>query len=243
MTRMGKACSNRMASAKDFVRPDMRRASEEAARVVLDEVFRFRDELRKGDRIEANERAITETIVLHLNGRREEYCQSFVFQSESMENRASGSSPAVDIGVFWRLPGRSSTQWSRVSAIEAKRLDASLPHRRRREYVVGHEHDGRYVSCGGMERYKQGIHGSELKNTVMLLGYIQSDDALTWWKRIGNWIAELTQEPERVPAWTAEEQLKSISTKRGVSVCESVVMRAEDSIGVFHLWIDLVDWI
>ena len=195
--RMGKEFSNRMASAKGFVRPDMRRAAEEAARVVLDEIYRFRDELNERDSIEPNERAITEIIVLHLNGRGEENRPSFVFQAESMENRASGSSPAVDIGVFWRLPGRSSSHWPRVSAIEAKRLDASLPPLRSREYVVGHERGGRYVPCGGMERYKQGIHGSELQNTVMLLGYIQSDDALTWHKRIANWILELAAAPTR----------------------------------------------
>lgn len=230
-----------LGDAATFAHPDMRTASDTAIVLVLEEIRRFRSELRRQTQSSPNERALTEVLVLHLNGCQKNSGQSFVFQSESMENRSCGNSPAVDIGVFWKLPGRSSREWPRVSAIEAKRLDSSMPTERRQEYVIGHQEKDRHVPCGGMERYKNGIHGSDLKRAAMLLGYVQTDDFPTWWHRINGWIADLAKETAHVPPWAESEQLGNLEAKGGVAVSESALHRAADTLGIVHLWVDLID--
>lgn len=226
--------SKSLGDASSFDCPGLASAAAAAVRLVVEQLRVLYPDLCQESQAVSNERGLTEFATLHLNGACAFTEFSFAFQAESMEDRSRGDSPAVDIGVFWQLPGQPATRWPRVTAIEAKRLDTTLPMQRRREYVVGHG-----TVCGGMERFKKGIHGRELRHKAMLLGYVQSDDMPTWHRRINEWIISLAAEPGHKPVWNDSECLADVEFDDGVAVCESTLLRADDSLRLVHVWIDL----
>ena len=92
-----------------------------------------------------------------------------------------------------------------------------------------------------MERFKNGIHGRSVKTSVMLIGYVQTDDFMTWRTRINSWIVELSNEPAHNPPWSRDEQLSTLHIdKNSVALCDSTLFRAGDSLRVVHLWVYLV---
>ena len=154
-------------------------------------------------------------------------------QPESMEDDRRGDSPSVDIGVH-QYADDTGGESPRVTVLEGKRLDDRIDSRRQREYVVG---VGR--PCGGIERFKAGIHGRGF-TTAGMVGYVQTADFATWRSRINTWIAELTREAGRVPPWGEIEQLGELGGDGRVAACESTVTRDSGTLSLVHLWVCLV---
>ena len=194
----------------------------------------------KGE-ISASEKSLTDKLCKFLNRKAGAY--PFYFQHENVENHASGKSPQTDIGTLSRseqliIADRNYGEFDSFFSIEAKRLPTP-GHNREKEYVIGHD-----KACGGLERFKKGIHGKELKYAA-IIGYIQKEDSNHWFLKINNWIAELMiSSPE---LWKEEDKLIQDQneltglTKFASRNYRSDINGQEDFISIFHFWVNLVD--
>lgn len=161
----------------------------------------------------------------------------FFAEHESMEDETRGNSPAVDIGIHLKVED-TGIDPPLITVFEGKRLTTKLPNKRRREYVIGHEEGGRYIHCGGIERFKLAIHGGKLHHAGMI-GYLQDGSPDSWREKVNTWICGLCSQPF-VPAWSEREQLTPQKTDGRVTVYSSVVNRVGSELHLTHLWIDLV---
>jgi len=191
------------------------------------------------DEIEQNENMITQKLCIHLNRNAKQ--QPFFFHSEFMEKVASGTSPQVDIGVLSDLEkitiadkvyGEDECFFS----IEAKRLPTPGTNREK-EYVIGHNRE-----CGGIERFKKGIHGPNLTHAA-IIGYVQGETFNHWFLQINNWINELTSENGGI--WEATDCLRkvyedSISIELFSENARETKTGIRDRIRLFHFWISLI---
>jgi len=163
--------------------------------------------------------------------------ETFFAEREIMENETQGSSPAVDIGIYLNVRD-TQIDPPLITVFEGKRLTTELPKKRRREYVIGHEKDGKHIKCGGIERFKLGIHGKNL-NSAGMIGYLQNGESDTWEAKINSWIRDLCEEPFEL-AWSEHEQLNKQESDRHVTEYVSIVDRANNELHLTHLWINLV---
>jgi hypothetical protein len=162
----------------------------------------------------------------------------FFAEPESMEDETSGSSPAVDIGIYLYVAD-SAIDPPKITVFEGKRLSNSLHRKRRREYVYGHQQAEKHIACGGLERFKKTIHGRDF-NQAGMIGYMQDDAPQIWYKRINKWISELVAK-DHDPKWQPQEQLTSFKLNGRVATSSSTVYRKDENIRLTHLWIDLTD--
>ncbi|CAK8719268.1 hypothetical protein GCAAIG_08735 [Candidatus Electronema halotolerans] len=125
-----------------------------------------------------------------------------------------------------------------ITVFEGKRLSTGLGTKRRKEYVIGHEEKKKHVPCGGIERFKLGIHGSRLNHAGMI-GYIQDGNAESWRKKVNTWVCDLCAQPAE-PKWSEEEQLALKHDNGKVAEYTSIVNRSDSKLHLTHLWIDLV---
>lgn len=161
----------------------------------------------------------------------------FFADRESMEDETRGNSAAVDIGIFLKVED-TGIDPPLITVFEGKRLSSKLPSKRRREYVIGHEEDGKHVQCGGIERFKLSIHGGKLNHAGMI-GYIQDETADCWIEKVNSWICDLCSQPSD-PAWLELEKLTLQKIDGRVAKFSSIVNRLESKIYLTHLWVDLV---
>lgn len=161
----------------------------------------------------------------------------FFADRESMEDESRGDSPAADIGIYLKVDD-CGIDPPKITVFEGKRLTTKLPAKRRREYVIGHEKDGKRIHCGGIERFKLSIHAHNLNHAGMI-GYLQDGTADGWREQINSWIAELSLSWHE-PAWLTQEQLTVLVMQGRVMECSSVVCREGDALSLTHLWINLV---
>ena len=153
-----------------------------------------------------------------------------------MENPERGDSPSVDIGTLKlgeddrvidsKLAGNKS-----FFSIEAKRLPTP-GSKREKEYVIGLKNNG------GIERFKTGKHGSQLKYSGMI-GFIQENDFKYWNKKINEWIVELSRmDNESDIKWHESEILRPEHFKRTTAQLVSKHKRMDKSnIVLCHLWV------
>jgi hypothetical protein len=160
----------------------------------------------------------------------------FIVQHQSTEDLTRGGSAAPDIGIHLDTVDDAEPP-PRITVFEGKRLTSNLGPQRRREYVVGHEVKGRHIPCGGIERFKQSIHGRDLTRAGMI-GYIQEETPEYWHGQINSWISELSVQTE-IPKWSEAEQLTPVTTEGRISESASVVYRLTDELHLTHLWINL----
>ena len=85
-----------------------------------------------------------------------------------------GDSPQVDIAAISTLEegiviGAKAYEGESFFSMEAKRL-AKLGSNRLMEYLIGRPENRKYNNCGGVERFKQGIHGRKLDYGA-IIGY------------------------------------------------------------------------
>ncbi|CAK8724843.1 hypothetical protein KKHLCK_15150 [Candidatus Electrothrix laxa] len=163
--------------------------------------------------------------------------ENFLAQPESMEDETRGDSPAVDIGIYLKVDD-TGIDPPKITVFEGKRLTTKLPKKRRREYVIGHEEKGKHVPCGGIERFKLGIHGRKINHAGMI-GYLQNETAKIWHEKINSWIRELCQQPSE-PAWSKQEQLTPKKNNGQAAEYSSVVKRTDNELHMTHLWISLL---
>lgn len=123
-------------------------------------------EREHSDHLDLNEKGLTQRLVTEL-GRRPGY-RSYFFQKEDMEDEQSGKSPQVDIavqaqdGAWFEVHGVRYAGGQRFLVLEAKRLPTPGTGREK-EYLVDGKKSGNKKSGGGVERFKLGIHGADLR--------------------------------------------------------------------------------
>jgi hypothetical protein len=183
-----------------------------------------------------NEKGITNRLCKILSGHKLLY-----FHHEGMQDEETGTSPSVDIeavatiGTVFeaRLYAREET----LMAIEAKRLPTPPPTSREREYLVGSE-----KRCGGVERFKLGVHGKQ-SAAWTILGYVQQHDFKSWRDKINGWIDDLSKTGKPSGFWDATEKLEmiaeNVTTMRGRSKHKRQHDDKNDEIEVAHLWVSL----
>lgn len=160
----------------------------------------------------------------------------FFAERESMEDESHGSSPATDIGIHLKIDD-CSIDAPLITVLEGKRLTKRLGAKRRREYVIGHENDGKHIPCGGIERFKLSIHGRKFKRAGMI-GYIQEESPDYWQEQINAWVSDLSSLQE-ASKWSENEHLSQITSEGRISVSASTVCRESDQLHLTHLWVDL----
>jgi hypothetical protein len=164
----------------------------------------------------------------------------YIAQPESMEDETLGNSPAVDIGIYLKVNDIARDP-PKVTVFEGKRLSSNkLEAKRRREYVCGHEENGKHVFCGGIERFKRSIHGRDIKSKCAgMIGYMQDETFDIWFERVNSWICDLTKQ-EHDPGWVKEETLALLSKEHRIMESYSTVYRHADKLHLTHLWINLL---
>jgi hypothetical protein len=186
-----------------------------------------------------NENGLTQELVVKLNFNAKKGYYPFWFEREYLEETKRSDSPRVDIGTISSLEGGVVIESKTYDLIpffsmEAKRLD-----KRSREYLIGRFEKKKYESNGGVERFKQGIHGRNLKYGA-LIGYVQKYDFTYWHDLINSWINDLIQRKIDSPVqWFSEDNLKKVYVKSVTAKFVSINSRKNDSITLFHLWVDL----
>ena len=189
----------------------------------------------------ASEKSLTDKLCKYLNRNASTY--PFYFHHENVEDHSSGISPQTDIGILsyneqLNVEDRNYGEFDSFFSIEAKRLPTP-GQKREKEYVIGYE-----KPCGGIERFKKGIHGKNLRYAA-IIGYIQKEDTDYWFLEINNWISELIISASK--EWTDDDKLTMEQNQvDGLDKFKSTNLRfgnreSEDFISLFHFWINLTN--
>ena len=200
---------------------------------------KFSDKV-KGE-LSASEKSLTDKLCKYLNRNAGSY--PFLFHHENVENFDSGLSPQVDIGTISEyepliIGDRTYGEFDSFFSIEAKRLPTP-GQKREKEYVIGQD-----KPSGGIERFKRGIHGKNLKYSA-IIGYIQGESPNHWYLKINSWIDELIS--SSISLWRDDDKLikldvDSIRIDKFLSQnCRSEQKGKEDFICLFHFWINLIE--
>ena len=151
------------------------------------------------------ETVLTSQLIAHLNGAaRHSSWDVLQFRTEEPDTAHRGR--RIDIvaaprGVVIWIDGRRHTEFDPILPIECKRLPTPQDSDRdEREYVI---HRAR--STGGIQRFKEGHHGSG-HNVVGMIGYIQQGDGAQWRSRIVGWIDDLVTTQQ--PRWSSDDRLE-----------------------------------
>ncbi len=186
-----------------------------------------------------NENGLNQKLCILLNYYARIECCFFIFEKECMEEVERSNSPRVDFGVLV-LPVNSEFYNTQESffAMEAKRL-GQTEKVREKEYLIGREKDGKYKHCGGVERFKQSIHGKNLKYSAMI-GYVQTFDFQYWQTTINGWIDDLiTGKISSRSSWQEKDKLQSLNQTILTAKLRSENSRPKGGIILFHLWVKL----
>ncbi len=144
----------------------------------------------------------------------------------------------VDISVkpteVTEIEGYGYTKYDPFIVIEGKRLPAPSKSRER-EYVTGVD-----KISGGIQRFKEGLHGKE-HDLAIILGYLQDGEAASWCSKINLWIDDLSKSDAK--KWSNNEalidfqdsspQYRMTSTHSRIGSCRS------GSIKLLHFWVKL----
>jgi len=158
--------------------------------------------------------------------------EPFYFQAQNMTNTTNGQSPSVDIGVKTKVNISNFSIGETYFSIEAKRLP--LKREREKEYLIGHD---KY--CGGVERFKRGIHGKG-QSISAILGYVQQKNFDEWFIIINSWIDELISDPNQDIEWNENDKLQKVYIEPDTAKFISLNKRSDDSIKLYHFWLNLV---
>ncbi len=134
--------------------------------------------------------------------------------------------------------------------IEAKRLPA--PTRagqgdRSREYVVSDWNNCASPTknrTGGIERFKEGLHGGNFVRSAMI-AFVQQKDAAHWLSQVNSWITDLIIKaiPSHKASWNKDDHLIAVpcSPVVGMSDFQSTHVRADKKVPITlrHYWLHL----
>lgn len=176
----------------------------------------------------------------------------FTFYPEDPENESTtrtldfGAIPRVHFVVGSRLLGATD----RLYGLEAKRLPTHTSPinqpEREREYVVGHWNlrtsKSKRIS-GGIERFKEGLHGATLER-VGMIAFVQKHDSKHWLAEINRWISDLIQPPpleSHLTQWADSDLVHEVSAEKfGVAEhCSVHERRLLPPIRITHFWLKL----
>jgi len=184
------------------------------------------------------ETGITQELCSYFESKINEH--PFYFHHEDRTNPVSGQSPTVDFSAKTRVPFGKFRSRQTIFSIEAKRLPTPGSGREK-EYVIGHTNSkDKYITYGGIERFKKGIHGKRLSHSA-ILGYIQKEDFQYWFKQVNTWINELIIDDKQEIEWNQNDKLIRLSLNSRTAKFQSVNKRENDSITIFHYWLNLVN--
>jgi len=194
-----------------------------------------------------NEKGLTQRLVRILATNLND-TYPFTFDKEGMEDETTGKSSAVDIDVLTKEIISVSTKifnkGERYFAFEAKLL-GNTESRREKEYIIGHlNSEGKYITCGGIERFKKSIHGNGLDQCGMI-GYMLNKNFELWYQQINTWIDEfIKSNPDSSINWSNEDKLSSQSGSLLMARYISTNSRMKSGyiinpIKLYHLWINL----
>lgn len=191
-----------------------------------------------------NEKGLTQKLCILLDKQARVEGRPFLFDKEHMEAPEKGDGPAVDIGVITSLSEGIfiHSKWyggeESFFSIEAKRLDV-ISKAREKEYLVGRWESGKYKNCGGVERFKKGIHGRGLHYSA-IIGYVQRYDFEYWYCTINSWIDEfIAGDNPSDYEWSNDDKLVEIRKTVAVAKYRSKNSRKNGPITLFHLWVNL----
>ena len=184
-----------------------------------------------------NENGLNSQLALFISKKAMQNNLPFIAHHQIMEDLTRGDSPTPDIGIHLFVDDEAEPP-PIITVFEGKRLTTHLEAKRRREYVIGHERDGKHIKCGGIERFKHSIHGAKLTHAGMI-GYLQDGTPDHWRDQINGWISDLSNQ-QHDPTWSEKEQLTLNTTGGRVTEYSSVVFRKVEELRLTHLWIDLV---
>ncbi len=191
-----------------------------------------------------NEKGLTQQLVLLLNFHANAEGCLFRFDKEYMEHPERGDSPQVDIGTITKfergivVEAKKYGPYESFFSLEAKRL-GNLGKKRSKEYLIGRFEKKKYINSGGVERFKQRIHGGSLKYGAMI-AYVQQNSFHHWHTKINSWIDELIQKRLYSPvSWTRKDKLRKKYIISATAKFVSVNSRGSDSVTLFHLWADM----
>jgi len=190
-----------------------------------------------------NEKGLTQKLSLLLETQARLNGYPFIFAKEYMEDPERGNSPSVDIGVI-NVDGEMfiHSKWysneESFFSMEAKRLDV-ISGVREKEYLVGRWENDKYKDCGGIERFKKGIHGRNLYYSA-IIGYVQRFDFDYWYKTINSWIEEFItgNNPSNIQ-WSNDDKLILDRKTTTTAIFLSKNSRKDGTIHLYHLWINL----
>lgn len=194
----------------------------------------------KGE-ITLNEKGLSQKICIHLNRNAKHF--PFFFQPEYMENIYNGTSPQVDIGTiaedeFIQVAERDYGAEDSFYSIEAKRLPTPGTNREK-EYVIGNN-----TPCGGIERFKKGLHGPRLKYAA-IVGYVQENDFNHWFLKINSWIQEQADDSSNL-LWSTFDLINEVDLSVPLVVkllsehTRTINGTADRNIRLHHFWINLL---
>ena len=172
----------------------------------------------------SNEPVITQKIEMYLNPFLKEELSTFNLTKEYVVNDyPKRKSPQCDLAFY--LDGNDKA----IFCIEAKRLSDFS-----KEYVYS-----RTGKSGGIERFKKEIHGEGLTHSAMF-GYVQKEDFEYWYKQVNTWIDELIQDESQEIEWNNNDKLNRLYINTNIAKFQSVNKRENDSITIFHYWLNLI---
>jgi hypothetical protein len=134
------------------------------------------------------------------------------------------------------IKGKSYSIYEPLLVFEGKRLPAPRKDREQ-EYITGGD-----KKTGGIQRFKLGLHGGELK-LVAMIGYLQDNTLGHWHSKINEWILELSKgESSDGLGWSEDEVLhylvdESIDTAKHRSEHNRIKENEIDKIIIYHLWV------
>ncbi|MDO9578056.1 MAG: hypothetical protein Q7J16_09240 [Candidatus Cloacimonadales bacterium] len=177
----------------------------------------------------SNEPVITQKIEMYLNPFLKEELSTFNLTKEYIVNDYPEiKSPQCDLAFYLDSNDKA------IFCIEAKRLPTPGSGREK-EYVYSPS-----GKSGGIERFKKEIHGKELSHSA-ILGYIQEKDFQYWFKHVNIWIDELIQDKLQQIEWNENDKLLKLNFETNVAKLISNNKRKDDSIILYHFWLNLID--
>lgn len=180
-------------------------------------IVNFPQYLTNSDSIKGNEKGINSCLVTYLNilPQNHDLIDLFRFYFDK-DTQVEGSNHEPDLGVML------ANQIGRGKAffhIECKRLP-SRDKKHEQEYVHG--------ALGGIQRFKEGYHGSTFSDSAMV-GYVEKETKDYWFTKINQWIDE--QSINNPNFWHCSEKLnfrfsesydKLISTHKRKNLKENI---------------------
>lgn len=192
-----------------------------------------------------NEKGLNQELCIMLNSYVTRKGYPFWFEKDYMEEPGKGDSPQPDFGVISNLPdpavinSKCYSNGKSFFSAEAKRLD-TISRQREKEYLVGRAEKGKFIECGGVERFKKEIHGKSLKYAA-IIGYVQKYDFDYWHHTINAWINELVNGSiVSSVKWSVNDRLVEEYKRTNTAKFRSENSRKKDSIFLCHLWVNLV---